>query len=65
MVWRVGPVQDVRDDQKHFAGSGFVLHDDNDRPCITFGFISNADASVGAKKMSELIALSKEIMRTP
>lgn len=65
MGWRVGPVQDVMDDHKNFAGSGFVLHDDNDRPCVTFGFTSKVDASAGAKKMSELIALSEEIMRTP
>jgi hypothetical protein len=51
------------DDHRHFAGSGFVLHDDNGRPCVTFGFTSNVHASAGAKKMSELIALSEEIMR--
>jgi hypothetical protein len=65
MGWRVGPVQRVMDDHKHFAGSGFVLLDDNGRPCVTFGFTSEQDASTGAKKMSELIALSKEIMRPP
>jgi hypothetical protein len=65
MGWRVGSVQSVMDDHKHFAGSGFVLHDDHDRPCVTFGFTSKEDASVGAKKMSELIAMSKEIMRAP
>lgn len=63
MGWRVGPLQDVRDDNKHFAGSGFVLHDDHDRPCVTFGFTSREEASAGAKKMWELVALSKEIMR--
>lgn len=63
MAWRVGQVQSVRDSIGGFSGSGFVLHDDNGRPCITFGYLSEADARDGARQMQALIAGAKEIMR--
>src|SRR5260370_31370010 len=41
---RVGPVQRTQDDQKNFAGSGFVVYGDDGRPAAHFGFLSDADA---------------------
>ncbi len=58
---RVGPVQRTQDDQKNFAGSGFVVYGDDGRPAAHFGFLSDADAQFAAKKMSEIIALCKSL----
>jgi hypothetical protein len=63
MGWRVGKVQKFKDHRTNFAGSGFILQD-NDKPLFIFGFNSPEDASAAAKKMSELIKLSKVILRT-
>ncbi len=64
MGWKVEQVQSVSDSIGGFSGSGFVLHDDDKgRPCIAFGYLSEADARDGARQMQALIAGAKEIMR--
>jgi hypothetical protein len=45
--WRVGEVQSVQDGR--FAGIGFVLYDEDGRPCVLFGF-SNATAAAVAQR---------------
>ena len=58
---RVGPVQRTLDDQKNFAGSGFVVYGDDGRPAASFGFLSDANAQTAAKKMGEIIALCSNL----
>lgn len=65
MAWKVGQVQSVRDSIGGFAGSGFVLHDDKGSPCVTFGYLSEAEAREGARQMQTLVAGADEIMRAP
>jgi hypothetical protein len=65
LAWKAGQVQSVSDGSGGFAGSGFALHDENGRPGITFGYLSETDAREGARQMQAMIAGTKEIMRAP
>jgi hypothetical protein len=43
--WRVGNVQSV--DSGDFSGPGFVLYDENGKPCVMFGYSNERDAKDG------------------
>jgi hypothetical protein len=64
MKWRVGSIQTVQDGVGGFSGTGFVLHDDNGRPCVTFGYLDQESALEGAT-LRKVLAGAKEIMRSP
>ncbi len=65
MTWRVGPIQSVTDSAGNFSGTGFVLHDGNDRTCVTFGFRNDADAKRAAENIRAVLAAAAEITRVP
>lgn len=60
--WRVGPVQSVFGE---FSGSGFVLHDETGKPCVTFGYLTQKDAEAGREHLEEALANAKSVARAP
>ena len=63
MTWRIGAVEALMDDQNNIVGAGFVLLDDDGRPCITFGFAERNDANINQQKISEIIKAASAIIR--
>jgi hypothetical protein len=60
---RIGPVQPTQDGQGKFAGIGFVVYGNDGRPAATFGFLNDVNARTAAKKVSEIIALCRDVKR--
>ena len=56
---KLGPVQASQDIQQKFAGSGFTVQYANGRPAVTFGFLSEAEASAAHAKMRDIIEKCK------
>jgi hypothetical protein len=50
---RVGAIRSTSDDRNNFAGIGFVVYGNDGRPAAVFGFLTEAEAKLAAKKMSE------------
>ena len=52
--WRVGPVQTVSGGR--FWGVGFVLYDEDGRPCVTFGYFNESHAKAGREHVLAALA---------
>ena len=58
--WRVGPVQTVSGGS--FWGSGFVLYDENGKPCVTFGYFNESYAKVGREHVVAALANAASVI---
>jgi hypothetical protein len=57
---KLDPVKDTNDG-RNFTGSGFLVRYDNNRPAVSFSFLTKAEADAAHVKMQEIIALCKHI----
>jgi hypothetical protein len=53
---KLDAVQDTHDDHQGYAGSGFVVRDDDGRLVATFGFLTKGEATAAHQKMQEVLA---------
>ena len=58
--WRIGAVQTVSGGS--FWGSGFVLYDENGKPCVTFGYFNESYAKVGREHVVAALANAASVI---
>jgi hypothetical protein len=63
MPARVGQVQNTADAQGTFAGSGFVVYADDGRPCVTFGYLTHAEANEARSLVEKALQNAKLVQR--
>jgi hypothetical protein len=52
--WRVGSLGPVN--SGNFSGPGFVLYDEDGKPCVMFGYSSERDAKAGREHIEAALA---------
>ena len=63
MSWKIGPMRSVKGDRVASSGPGFVLHDEDGKPCVAFVYLSNAAAAEGRKALQLAIDGAAELLR--
>jgi hypothetical protein len=61
MAWHVGPVQNIQDDVADFSGIGFKIVDATNRPIVTFGYISSAEATRARDLIADALRNAKHV----
>jgi hypothetical protein len=62
MAWHVGPVQNIQGDFAIFSGSGFNIVDATNRPIVTFGYLSHAEATRARDLIADALRNAKHVV---
>jgi hypothetical protein len=61
MAWHVGPTLNTLDDFANFSGIGFNIVDATNRPIVTFGYLSVAEATRARDLIADALRNAKHV----
>ncbi len=62
MAYTIGSIQMVADVALSFSGYGFVIHDAQKRPCVTFGYPTEAEARAASEQIRAALVHARTVV---